>query len=82
MDAYGCKINSQLCADNPEGFASRVICDGKVYGPYATIQEAVECARNLRIQAPSSPATPADAATTHSTKEQQPASPVSEESAQ
>ena len=82
MDAYGCKIESQLCADNPEGFASRVICDGTIYGPFATIQEAVECARNLRIQSLSAPATPADTTTNHSTEEQQPAIPVSEEAAQ
>lgn len=46
MEAYGCKIVSTLCADNPEGFSSTVEKGEIRRGPFLTIREAVECARD------------------------------------
>lgn len=44
MMINGCMIISKLDKDSVEGLASTVEKDGVKKGPFATVQEAVECA--------------------------------------
>lgn len=44
MDIHGCHIVSEP-ANTPEGWTSTVTKDGILKGPFATIAEAVLCAR-------------------------------------
>ena len=45
MDVYGCQIVSRLATDSREGFASTVCRGSEQRGPFATIGEAIECAK-------------------------------------
>ena len=46
MDVYDCKVLSKLDASSEEGFITTVEKDGVIRGPFKTVREAVECARD------------------------------------